>query len=150
MKLNCDFSEVIDFAQRLSNTHDLDTHLMNATKTIAKVLHQRLLENTPIKTGNLRKMWSAGDNLLFTVNKVDNRYEVVLINKARSGKDAITDDESTGFMYGVAVNDGHGTPTGGWVMGRFFVERSIVQSEVAVKPVIQRELKKWFEGCVNG
>lgn len=150
MKLSCDFSEVINFAHRLSDTHDLDTHLMTATKSIAQVLHNYLLQNTPVDTGNLRKMWSAGDNLLFTVERVDGGYQVTLVNKARSGKDAVTGNESTGFMYGIAVNDGHSTRSGGWVMGRFFVEKSIVQSEAAVDPIIRKELEKWFEGCVNG
>jgi hypothetical protein len=150
MKLICDFSDLTNFANRLADTHTLDTHLMTATKAIAQVLHKHLLRNTPVLTGNLRKMWSAGDNLLFTVDQVDGGFQVTLVNKARSGNDAITGDESTGFMYGVAVNDGHSTPTGGWVMGRFFVEKSIVQSELKAEKIIEKELDKWFRWCKNG
>ena len=111
---------------------------MTATQEIAKVLHRYLVDRTPIKTGNLRKMWSAGDNLKFTVTPLGNGYEVVLINEAKTDKD---------FPYGVAVNDGHRTPSGGWVMGRFFVEAAILQAENSseISTVVGKELEKWWD-----
>jgi hypothetical protein len=48
-------------------------------------------------------------------------------------------------MYGLAVNDGHKTPDGaGWVMGRFFVEKSILLTEQKAEQIIMNELKKWW------
>ena len=144
MKFEWDLSELTEFAENLS--YGLDTALMTATQEIAKVLHKQLLIQTPVDTGNLRKMWSAGDNLFFTVERVNNGFQVTLVNKARSGKDARSDDETTGFMYGLAVNDGHKTPDGtGWVMGRFFVEKSIIQTVPKTEQIIMRELQKWWE-----
>lgn len=148
MEIKWDFSELTEFADKLSDTHDLNTNLMTATQKIARVLHKHLLEQTPVVTGNLRKMWSAGDNLSFKVEQVLNGFQVTLINKARSGKNARSDDEKTGFMYGLAVNDGHKTPGGnGWVMGRFFVEKSILitADSTQVEKIIMQELKKWWE-----
>ena len=139
MKLQWDFSELTDFANRLSDTHYLNTALMTATKEIAKVLHRYLLVQTPVVTGNLRKMWSAGDNLAFTVEKVNNGFQVTFINLAQNDK---------GFKYGLSVNDGHKTPSGnGWVMGRFFVERSILQTanSTQIEQIITRELQKWWD-----
>lgn len=145
MKVEFDFSEFHEFANRLQDTHNLDTALMTATQNIARVLHQHLLNQTPVDTGNLRKMWSAGDNLLFTVESVNNGFQVTFINTARAG-------HKYGFMYGIAVNDGHRTPTGGWVMGRFFVEKSIIQTAESsqLETLIMKELDKWWEGCLNG
>lgn len=145
MKVEYDFSELTKFASRLQDTHDLDSALMAATRQVARVLHQHLLIQTPVKTGNLRKMWSAGDNLLFTVNKVGSGYEVIFINTARA-------NSAKGFMYGIAVNDGHRTVSGGWVMGRFFVETAILQTaeSTQLENLIMKELKKWWEGCLNG
>lgn len=146
MKVSWDFSEFTKFADRLSDSYSFHSALMTATQNIAKVLHKYLLLQTPVDTGNLRKMWSAGDNLLFTVEPVGSGFRVTLVNKARSGKDAISDDESTGFMYGLAVNDGHKTPGGdGWVMGRFFVERSILQTVPQTEQIILKELQKWWD-----
>ncbi len=137
MKIEWDFSELTDFANRLADTHTLETGLMTATQNIAKVLHNYLLNQTPIVTGNLRKMWSAGDNLNFTVKKVQGGYEVTLINTAQTDK---------GFRYGLAVNDGHKTPSGsGWVMGRFFVEKSILQTDQQLERLIMNELQKWWD-----
>lgn len=139
MKLKWDFSELTDFAKRLENSYEISSALMTATQNVARVLHQHLLIQTPVKTGNLRKMWSAGDNLLFTVDEIGSGYEVTFINTARA-------NSADGFMYGVAVNDGHKTPTGGWVMGRFFVEKAILQTAESkqLENIIMTELKKWW------
>lgn len=137
MKIEWDFSELVQFAGRLKNGYAFDTAIMTATQNIARVLHQYLLARTPIDTGNLRKMWSAGDNLRFTVEPVKGGYQVTLINLAQNDK---------GFRYGLAVNDGHKSPYGGgWVMGRFFVEKSILQTTQQVEQIIMTELQKWWD-----
>lgn len=141
MQLEWDFTELVNFADNLDNSYDLETYLMTITQNIAKVLHKYLLEQTPVDTGNLRKMWSAGDNLQFTVEKVKNGYQVTLINTATNRQ------SSSGFMYGLAVNDGHRTPSGGWVTGRFFVENSIDLTKNQVNEIVMTELRKWWEGC---
>ena len=142
MKIKWDFSELTEFTKDLQNSsHELDTAMMTATRNIAKVLHQYLLNFTPVVTGNLRKMWSAGDNLAFTVKRVRGGFEVTLINEARA-------KSKKGFKYGLAVNDGHRTPNGGgWVMGRFFVETAILVTENSsqLESIIMRELQKWWD-----
>ena len=145
MRLEWDFSEFYDFADKLSGSYEIETALMTATKEVAKVLHQRLLILTPVDTGNLRKMWSAGNNLQFTVEPVDCGYEVTFINTA-TNKEYPSEKYPDGFMYAVAVNDGHKTPGGGgWVMGRFFVEKSILQTEQQTEQIIMAELQKWWD-----
>ena len=141
MKIKWDFKELTDFAYQLGNYHNLETTLMTIAQKVARVLHQYLLIHTPVDTGNLRKMWSAGDNLKFTVNKVENGFEVTFINEARA-------NNKDGFMYGLAVNDGHKTPGGGgWVMGRFFVEKAILQTAGSsqIEQIVFNELQKWWD-----
>ena len=139
MKIDWDLSELNNFASELNNGYALETSLMTATQNVARVLHKYLLVNTPVLTGNLRKMWSAGGNLMFTVEEIGDGFQVTLINTARA-------NSKDGFMYGLAVNDGHATPGGGgWVMGRFFVERSILQTEAQTEQIIMRELQKWWD-----
>lgn len=137
MRLDFDFSELVEFAEGLKNRHSLDTALMTATQNIARVLHQHLLEQTPIKTGNLRKMWSAGDNLRFTVEQINDGFMVTLINAAQNEK---------GEKYGEWVNDGHRKPNGmGWVFGKFFVENSITLTYPKVEQIVMKELEKWWD-----
>lgn len=137
MRVSFDFSELNRFITNVTNPYHLETTLMTATQNIARVLHQHLLEQTPIDTGNLRKMWSAGDNLMFTVEKTVNGFEVTLVNTAQNQK---------GEKYGVWVNDGHRTPNGtGWVMGRFFVENSIDLTYPKLEQIIMKELEKWWD-----
>ena len=144
MEIQWNFSEFTKFANNLADFHDFESAMMTATQNIARVLHKYLLVQTPVKTGNLRKMWSAGDNLLFTVEPVKNGYEVTFINTARA-------NHKDGFMYGLAVNDGHKATNGNWVVGRFFVERAIVQTAEnnQLNDIIMKELRKWWEGCLN-
>lgn len=153
MQVKYDFKELNKFLKKVSDPSKLDARLTAATKNIAKVLHKHLREQTPVDTGNLRKMWNAGDNLKFTVNRVKNGYEVVLINDAE---------------YALSVNDGHhsynqfnkgGKPyvvknrtvpykQGGkgktFVFGRFFVEDSIDLTYPKVEQIIMKELEKWW------
>ena len=123
------------------NEEVFETAIMTATQEIARELHKALLKNTPIKTGNLRKMWSAGDNLMFNVERVGNGFEVTLVNNAQDDK---------GFKYGRAVNYGHKTPSGGWVAGRFFVEASEAQTEPLCYNIVQRNLRKYFRRWLSG
>lgn len=145
MKFQWDFSEFGKLADNLSETYELESALRTATQKVAKVLHRYLLQLTPVDTGNLRKMWSAGDNLLFTVEVVKNGYEVTFVNTA-TNKRYPSEKYPEGYMYATAVNDGHKKPDGiGWVMGRFFVEKSILQTEQQLEQIIMSELEKWWD-----
>ena len=142
MKIKWDLHELVEFSERLNDYHEFETYIMTATQEIARVYHQALITRTPVKTGNLRKMWSAGDNLLFTVEKVEGGYQVTLENEAENEK---------GYKYGQVVNDGHFNPSAGyWTRGRFFIENSIAYTEEQVKQIISKELQKWLEWCVDG
>ena len=140
MKFKWDTKELTEFAERLVDTHELETAMMTATQDIARVLHKALLQNTPVVTGNLRKNWSSGENLAFRVEKKNNGYEVTLINTARTGSEH-------GFMYAVAVNYGNRKGNGGWGMGRFFVATSIIQTAESsqIERIIFNQLQKWWK-----
>ena len=142
IKFECDFSRVQKALSRL-NKEVFETALMSATQEIAKELHKALLQNTPVVTGNLRKMWSSGENLLFNVVRINNGFEVTLINDARANSE-------NGFPYARAVNYGHSTPNGGWVMGRFFVEASEAQTEPKCYDIVNKNLKKYFARWLSG
>ena len=133
MKMQYDFSELVEFGNRLADTYSMETALMTATQNIARVLHKILLSRTPIKTGNLRKMWSAGENLAFTVEKFGYGYRVTLINRAQNDK---------GFKYGIVVNDGSPSRN---IVGRFFVEASIALTLPQVEQIVMQELRKWWD-----
>ena len=120
-----------------------ETALMTSTQEIAKELHKALLLNTPVITGNLRKEWSSGENLMFTVERIPNGFQVTLINNARTGSE-------NGFQYASAVNYGHKTPNGGWVAGRFFVERSEAQTEPKCYDIIDKNIRKYFMRWLSG
>lgn len=141
MDIEVDVTEFLGFSRRLQDYERFETAIMTATQEIARVLHKELLKRSPVDTGNLRKMWSAGDNLMFYVDRKGNGYEVTLVNEARNGE---------GYKYPWVVNYGHKSRNGGWVVGQFFVENSILATSDVAEKYIRKELTKWFRYCVNG
>jgi hypothetical protein len=154
MGVKYDFKELNKFLKRVSDPKRLDKRLTVATKNIAKVLHQHLVEQTPVKTGNLKKMWSAGDNLKFTVNRTDTGYEVVLINAAEYAS-SVNDGHYSYNQYNVGgkpyvvknrtVPYRHGGKDKTFVFGRFFVEDSIDLTYPKVEEIVMKELDKWWD-----
>lgn len=142
IKVECDF-DAIKKALNSLNEEVFETAIMSATQDIARELHKALLQNTPIRTGNLRKMWSANGNLMFNVERVNGGFEVTLINDARA-------DSADGFPYAKAVEYGHKTPNGGWVRGRFFLKKSEIQTEPKCYDIVNRNLRKYFARWLSG
>ena len=163
MKLKWDFSEWLEFAERLTDVEQFDIYIGKVAQEIAKKLHQMLITNTPVDFGTLQAFWQTEENYSYIIEKRGSSYEVTLINKA---------------IYATWVNDGHKQRPGRfipgywegnhfrydpnadsgmvlkkpWVQGRFFVEKSILQVEnsVVIEKLLNTQLKKWFRWCVNG
>ena len=144
MKVNWDFNEFTKFAESLQDFSKFDAFAQQITKEIAAILREALFQNTPVLTGNLCASWGGEDNYSLTVKKLESGYKVTLKNHAMNNKSS----KYPNFKYGLAVNDGHRTPNGGWVMGRFFVEKSIIQTSEsnALESVVMREIQKWWKG----
>lgn len=159
MKIKWDFDNLFEFGNRLSNYENYENTLKSATQEIAKALHKALLTHTPVVTEELKKGWNTTENLSFTVRKVKRGYMVELTNNveyARSvnyGHYSYNQFNKGGTPYVVnnrTVPYYAGNKDKTFVFGRFFVEKSIVAVEPLVKQIVQRELQKWLEWCVNG
>ena len=161
MKVKWEFDELWKCQDRLSQTVEFDRFMKLAAQDIAKRLHKMLINNTPVDFGTLQAHWQTDENYSYTVDRTKFGFEVTLYNRAK---------------YATWVNDGHRQQPGrfipgywegkhfrydpnadggmvlkrSWVMGRFFVERSVIQTEPIVAQLITNELKKWWKWCVNG
>lgn len=156
MKVDWDISELLEFADNLMNFGKLEETFKRIAKEIAEVLLQHMRELTPIdEKGKLIEGW---DGNAFLVTKVDNGYEVEIVNKAE---------------YAAWVNDGHRVrnrkdgeylkvynrvkvpvahkwqkpKNSYYVFGHFFVERGIEQlnSTKEIEQIIMKELQKWWD-----
>lgn len=134
ISINC--KDLTKFIESLEDTEKFDVFVQAATREIAKALHEMLFETTPVRTGNLCAAWGGEKNYSYTIEKQTDGYSITLINNGAN-------DE--GFRYGLAVNDGHRTVNGGWVVGRFFVENSITLTIPKVERLVAKELKKWWK-----
>ena len=163
MKLKWDFSEWLEFADRLVDATEFDKHMKLATQKLAKKLHTMLIQNTPVDFGTLQTFWRTDENYSYMVTQTNTGFEVTLINRA---------------IYALWVNDGHKQRVGRfipgywegkhfrydpnadegmvlkkpWVKGRFFVEKSIlmVENSDSINKIIEKELNQWFRWCVSG
>lgn len=148
MNVKWDFSEFTDFSDNLKSFGSaFSPHIQAAAREIAIELQDILMTNTPVDTGNLRASWGGAENS-FTIKPLKSGYVVTLYNHAANER---------GFKYGLSVNDGHWSKNqyGGpyrWVVGRFFVEKSIIQAANSnqLETIIMRKLETWWRECFNG
>lgn len=154
MKIDWDFTELTEFANKLSGVAVLEKSMKNATKRLAKALLRWMKEFTPVDSYELISGWD-GNN--FAVRRTETGFEVLIVNKT---------------PYAAAVNDGHkaynqfggpypikrriqvrsphqwqkGDPNW-YVFGHFFVERGILRlSETSeIEQIIFNELQKWWD-----
>ena len=90
MKLEWDFSELNKFAKNLGQVSKFEREMQYAAKELAAELLKRIKTLTPVgDTYQLVNGWNGND---FAVKKVDNGFEVLLVN---------TDEKA------LWVNDGH-------------------------------------------
>ena len=159
MKLVWDFSEFNEFAENLQNVSEFERFAKQATRELAKELHEMLFQITPVKTGQLAAGW-GGENYAYTIESFKYGYRITLRNQV---------------PYAHSVNDGHyshnqfnaGEPTGylvknrtpkiytidganqdeTYVFGHFFVEKAIVEisESSALEQIIMKELQKWWD-----
>lgn len=160
MKLEWDFQELYDFADRLESMSSFENRMKQATKDVAKALLKRMKGLTPVDEYDLINGWDGNQ---FLVTEHENGYEVLIVNKS---------------PYALYVNDGHRVrnrkngqyyqvkrriqvrsphkwqkDTSDWyVFGHFFVERGIQQltGTKEIESIIYAQLQKWWEECING
>lgn len=165
MKLEFDFSELIDFGDALVDT--FDDAMTKAAQTVARALYNRLKAKTPRKTGKLLKGWDNSTTMAFRVRKFKYGYRVELTNDVEYAS-AVNYGHVSMNQFGgpyevknrtikTIYSDAKGAPYDGtgdlktFVYGHFFVEKAILEMEesTAVKQLMLRCLKAWYEGCVR-
>lgn len=155
MKIEWDFSELYDFADKLADNR-IDETFKRITKDISKALLKRIRGLTPVDEYELIRGW---DNNKFIVREVENGYEVLLVNTVDYAL-SVNDGHRAFNQHGgphpikrrVQVRSAHQWQQGDatyYVFGHFFVERGILQlnSTKEIESIIMRELQRWWEGC---
>lgn len=160
MKFEWDFDELTEFADRLSDLSRFEECANRIVKDIADALLKWMKSYTPVDTYELINGWD--DTSKAVVTKKDNGYEILLVNKTPYAL-YVNDGHKSYNQYGgaypikhrVQVRTPHQWQQGDatwYVFGHFFVERGIVRltDTKEVETIIYNELKKWWEGCLNG
>lgn len=154
MKFEWDFSELVEFAERLEGA-DLENTFKRITKDIGKALLKRMKALTPV--GDTYELINGWDGNQFAVKEVNDGYEVLIVNKTPYAF-AVNDGHKAYNQYGgpypikrrIQVRSPHPWQQGDatyYVFGHFFVERGILQlkNTSEIEAIIMRELQKWWE-----
>jgi hypothetical protein len=161
MKVKYEFDELWEFRDRLLTVEKFDEYISEAAREITRKLHDMLIKHTPVDFGTLQAFWQTEENYAYTVERLAKGFKVTLYNRAeyatwvndghrqRPGRYIPGYFEGGKFRYDPNA-DGFIVLSKSWVEGRFFVEKSVVESEPSVEKFIEKQLNKWWKWCVNG
>lgn len=140
-KPTLDMSELFRLGENIKNKQLREDFIRYALKDATKNHIARLKRRTPVKTGRLKNSWDW-NNQNIIVDKVGDFYSVTLYNGAKNPKD--------GSYYASYVEKGHrkvvfGRDTGGWVVGRFFVKASEMETSTNISKDIEPYINNWWE-----
>ena len=158
MKLEWDISELDEFGNRLANTAKFKEYCKRIVKQLAKELQDMLINQTPVKTGQLAAGWGGAENSAYKIEELKTCYKVTLYNRVPYAN-SVNDGHYSYNQYGgpyevkhrtVPYTQGKNDPT--FVFGHFFVEKSILllENSSVLDMILYKELNKWFEWCING
>lgn len=159
MKVEWDFSELYEFADRVGSLANFDKEMQQAAKRLAKELLKWMKAFTPVDDYELINGWDGNQ---FAVTKTDEGFEVLIVNKTPYAT-SVNDGHKAYNQYGgpypikrrVQVRSPHQWQKGDatyYVFGHFFVERGILRltETKIVEQIIMEQLQKWWEGCFIG
>ena len=141
--VNIDVSSLINFRDQI---HQLEAQAANEffeslAKDIAARLLRKVIKRTPSKTGNLRNLWGAGNDI--KVKKTGNNYEVNIENSA---------SYASYVEYGHRQTPGRYVPEIGkrlvndWVDGKFMLTLSEHELKGQLPGIIKRKMDAWLAG----
>lgn len=138
-----DVSELMEFKDRLLDEYHREQMLYDLAKQLMELVREVAKENTPIKTGNLRKSWSNGDNLFLEVVKSGNTYTVSIENNALNRRYGSND------YYASFVEEGYHTRDGQFIPGRFMMKTGEIEAERNAQKMFNAIVRDWWR-WVNG
>ena len=158
MKIEWDFKELYNFADKLGNVNNFKHYVKLAADDIAKDLQEMLKKNTPYKTGKLQQGWLSGGYVIVEKGK---GYEVTLLNDVeyayyvnyghysynqfnKGGEPYFVYNRTPKIAPEFETNDDDT-----FVFGHFFVEKTLVDYAESFKldKLLFTQLNKWWEGC---
>lgn len=138
-----DVSELMGFKERLLDEYQREQIFYTLTRKLMELVREVAKENTPIKTGNLRKSWSNGDNLFLEVVRKGNTYTVSIENKAFNAK------YGSNTFYASFVEEGYHSRSGRFVPGRFMMRTGEIEAERQAQKMFDAIIRDWWR-WVNG
>lgn len=139
-----DVHELVDFKDKLLNEYHRTQMLYDLAKQMMEMVREVAKELTPIKTGNLRKSWSNGDNLYLEVVKSGKTYTVRIENKAYNARYGSSD------YYASFVEEGYHTRDGRFIEGRWMMKTGEIEAERNAQSMFDAIVQDWWRWLHGG
>lgn len=141
--IELDVSELEIFGKKLLRDYERENMLYTLARKMMELVREVAKENTPIKTGNLRKSWST-DNLYLEVVKSDNTYTVSIENKAYNARYGSDD------YYASFVEEGYHTRDGRFIEGRWMMKTGEIEAERKAQEMFDAIVQDWWRWLHGG
>lgn len=134
---NVDTKELKAFADKLERAYlggagsSKERLMQSCAKEIATRLLRRVMRETPVVSGNLRRSWTTDAS----AKKIGLNYVIVVKNPTK---------------YAIYVEYGHrtrgkrGMPGAGWVNGQFMLKISVEAVERMTPALLEKRLEAWL------
>lgn len=138
MAVIVDYSQLKDFEAKLRKAGlSSDDFFESCAKELAARLLARVIERTHVKTGNLRRGWTAGQ-------EVDANGFVNSIGVVKTGN-TYTISVTNNVEYAPYVEYGHRKPGGkDWVKGKHTLQISEHEIRMQSSAILQNKLEKFL------
>ena len=156
-----DVSELVNFKERLLEDYNRENMLYDLARQMMEMVREVAKQNTPIKTGNLRKSWSTdnsvdkdgnltgkSNNLMLDVSRKGNVYTVSIENRAfnaNAGKKTKKKDQ----FYASFVEEGYHAQNGRWIPGHWMMRTGEIEAERNAQRMFDAIVQDWWR-YVNG
>lgn len=139
--MSANYKQLSKFAKDIErlNAAQKEEFLEACCKELAARLLQKVIENTASVTGNLRRGWTAGQQVSpsqyandLSIRKQGNSYILDIINPV---------DYASYYEYGHRTSNG-----AGWVEGRFPLTIAEAELNAVSDAILAKKLRKYMKG----
>lgn len=157
MAKNVDSKQFKAFAKRLekaTSKSNQQKFMEDCVRELAARLLSRVIKNTPVDTGNLRRGWTAGaenvsekGSVVGVSGKTGYASQINVVYRNGEYRCAVfnTVDYASYVEYGTRAGK-----DGGWREGQFFLTISEAEVEALAPALLEKRLMQYLQEAMNG
>lgn len=142
MGKNVDYKELQDFVKKMEkqlSDANRNKFLEDCVKELAARLLSRVIKRTPVKEGNLRRSWTASDDM--KIEKVGGVYQITIENTASYASYV---EFGHRRVPGIYIPEYGKSTTAGWTDGKFMLTISENEVNALAPALLEKRLMEYL------